>query len=403
LIDRKKIKVVRVITRLNIGGPALHTVLLTKGLDSNRFESRLVTGIVDEGEGDMSYLANEAGVRTDITRISNMVRPISIVRDIKAFYQLLRLLRKERPTIVHTHTAKAGFLGRLAAVLSGVPIKVHSFHGHVFHSYFRPSKTRLFLFIERFFAKFTDGVVVVSDAIKQDVCAHFKVVDENKTSVIGLGLDLDKFDLCSERKGRLREEFGITKSAVLIGIVGRLTEIKNHKMLIEAAAILSKQESLFSKHDVKFLIVGDGRMRSELEGYVKRLGVQSRFIFAGWKKDLPAVYADLDIVALTSLNEGTPLSLIEAQAAKKAIVATNVGGVPDLIEDNRTGLLVQKNDPIGLAMALTDLITDEKLRRKMGEAAAGFANSRYSKKRLIKDIEDLYEDLIAQKERNQKR
>lgn len=381
-----KIKVVRIITRLNIGGPAVHVVLLSEGVNKDRFETILVTGAL--GKGEEAY-RKEGQVKADARFITSMKRVISPINDLRAFYNLFTLLKKEKPFIVHTHTAKAGFLGRLAATLAGVPVRVHSFHGHVFHSYFGRVQTKMFILIERFFATFTDKVVVVSDSIKEDICGRFKIADRTRTSVIRLGHDLDRFKGPAPFKGRLRKELGIADDTVLIGSVGRLTAVKNHKMLLDAARILGG--------NARFVMIGDGELRKELEDYAAKLGLKDSVYFAGWHKEMPDVYADMDIVALTSLNEGTPLALIEAMASGKAVVATSVGGVPDLIIDGKTGLLVRKGDAPAFAKALAGLIADTGFRARLGKEASEFAYSNFSKNRLISDIENLYEELISEK------
>ena len=389
-----KIKIVRIITRLNIGGPATHAILLTKGLNNKRFRTILTTGRVERDEGEMFYLAKEEGVWEDVKIISHLKRSISFINDLKAFYDLYFLLKKERPHIVHTHTAKAGFLGRLAAMLTGVPIKVHSFHGHFFHSYFGSFKTKVFLLIERFFARFTDGIIVVSDYIKEDVCDHFKVADDTKTWVIKLGFDLDKFRSSNNIKGGLRRELDLDDKILLVGIVGRLTPIKNHRLFLEAVRLLKTETPHLN---AKFLIIGDGELRHNLEDQAKNMGIKDWVYFTGWRKDMPSVYADLDVVVLTSLNEGTPLSLIEAMAAQKPVVATAVGGVPNLIENKKTGLLIDTNDLIQLKGAIVTLLQEEELRKKMGQEGMAHVYNLYSKERLIRDMENLYEDLLKKK------
>jgi len=390
-----KIRVLRIIARLNVGGPAIHAVLLSEGLNNDRFSSHLIAGKPEKEEGDMAYFAKERGVT--VTTIPELGRHIRPWNDLVALFKIFRIIMKEKPDIVHTHTAKAGFIGRLAASLAGVPVKVHSFHGHVFHSYFGPVRTRVFIFIERLFGRFTDRIIVVSDSIKDDICGRFKIVDGSKVSVIGLGLDLDKFRDAAPLKGKFRKELNIGEEVVLTGIIGRLAPVKNHKLFLDSIALLDK-EALDAR--ARFLIIGDGELRKDLETYTAASGIGDRVSFIGWRRDLPAIYADLDLVALTSLNEGTPLSLIEAMASRKAIAATAVGGVPDLIIDGQTGLLVKSEDPAAFAKALSRLIGDKELRMWLGDEAAGFANSNFSKDRLVNDIKNLYEDLIAKKEGN---
>ncbi|MDD5449049.1 MAG: glycosyltransferase family 4 protein [Candidatus Omnitrophica bacterium] len=394
----EKTKIARIVTRLNIGGPSTHVILLTKGLNDS-FKTILVAGKVDKGEGEMLYLAREEGVLDDIRFCSYMKRPVSLISDIRALYSMFSLLRKERPLIVHTHTAKAGFLGRLAAFMAGVPIKVHSFHGHCFHSYFGRFETRIFLAIERLLARFTDRIVVVSDSIKEDVCGKFKVAGREKTSVIELGLDLDKFRDAAAFRGSLRKELGLGDDCLLIGIVGRLTAVKNHLLFLDAVSLLARDKA-FMKYGARFPVIGDGELRKTLENRARELGIEDKVFFLGWRRDAANFYGDLDIVVLTSLNEGTPLSIIEAMAAKKPVVATAVGGVPDLIEDGKTGILVPPNDPERLKAAIISLCSDEALRRRLGENASEYVLAKYSKQRLMKDMENLYSELIRIKRIN---
>ena len=387
-----KIKVMRIIARLNIGGPAIHAIILNEGLSRNGFDTCLITGLPGKEEGDMSYLAEEQGVA--LTIVPELGRNIKVWADVVAFWKLFKIIRREKPQIVHTHTAKAGVLGRCAAILNGVPVKVHTFHGHVFHDYFSPHTTKMFIFIERLLANFTDRIVVVSERIKEDISTQFKIADKAKVSVIRLGLDLEKFRNNRQPKGMLRRELNIDEKVFLIGIVGRLTAVKNHKLLLEAIRILKEENP---RCNARFLIVGDGEMRKDLEEYAAGLDIRDWIYFIGWRKDIAGVYADLDLVALTSLNEGTPLSLIEAMASKKPVVATSVGGVPDLVEHKKTGWLVSSGNAAQLKEAVITLLDDERLREDMGEAASRYVYERYSKERLVKDVEGLYKNLLAQK------
>jgi len=389
----EKIKILRVITRLNVGGPATHVILLNEGLNDGEFGSRLITGRCDKGEGDMNYLAKEKGVEPFV--IPQLKRKIEFKDDLIAFAKIFNLIRKEKPHVVHTHMSKAGTLGRLAAICLGVPVKVHTFHGHVFHSYFSPLGTKTALFIERIFARFTDRVIAVSDSVKSDVCDQFRVTNKERTSVIGLGLDLDRFRRSGLLRGLLRKDLKLDEKALLVGIVGRLTAVKNHKLFLKSAQLLKKESPGLN---LEFLVVGDGELRRDLEKYVTDLGIGSCVHFIGWRKDMPTVYSDLDIVALTSLNEGTPLSLIEAMASGKAVVATSVGGVPNLIKDGKTGLLVDSNNTAQLKEAIMALLCDERLRTTLGQEGAKFVCEKYSKERLVGDVKNLYKTLLKEKE-----
>lgn len=392
MAEKEKLKVVRVIARLNIGGPAIHSIILTKMLDSDRFESFLVAGTPEKSEGDMTYLAKELGVRPEV--INELGRSISWKDDLIAFVKLYRILRRIRPHIVHTHTAKAGTLGRLAAMLAGVPVRIHTFHGHIFHSYFGRRKTKIFLAIERVLAYFTDKIVTLSPNQKRELSEEFKLAPKEKFAVIPLGLDLEPFFKSDTKRGILRKEFGIADNCLLVGTVGRLVGVKNHRMFLDAAARISKRNPGCK---VKYLIVGDGELKDELMSYSRAIGLENDVIFTGWRKDLVALYADLDIIALTSTNEGTPVCLIEAMAAGKPVIGTCVGGVRDLIKDGYNGLVVENGEVGELANRILELVNDEDRRRTLGVRGQEFVRGAFSKERLLKDIESLYKDVILKR------
>ena len=372
---------------MNIGGPTIHAVLLTAGLDGDKFSTLLVTGRVGENEGDMSYLTAENAIEP--VGISELQREPSIAKDAAAFYKLYRFLKNERPDIVHTHMAKAGAIGRLAARIAGVPVVVHTFHGHTFHSYFNPLKTGIFIFIERLLARITDKIIVISELQKREVKQYLRPGGNNKITLIPLGFKLDMF-LENRRDGgvgRLRERFNISKNAIIVGIIGRLAAIKNHTMFLSAAKEIKRKNK---GKDIKFLIVGDGGEKDGLKAFSDRLGIGGDVIFTGWLKDMPALYSAVDIVALTSLNEGTPVSLIEALAGAKPVVAADAGGVRDVVEDGKSGFIVPSGDISAFSEAVSALINDEGKRKAFGLHGREFVRKMYSARRLIGDIERLY-------------
>jgi glycosyltransferase involved in cell wall biosynthesis len=392
---QRKIKVLRIIARLNIGGPAIHTILLTEGLNKDKFDSLLVSGIVGDGEEDMSYLAEEKGIKPII--IPELGRKISFKNDLIAFWKLYKLIRRESPDIIHTHTAKAGTLGRLAGILYNLVTGywllvtgkqrcklIHTFHGHVLHSYFGKIMTWLFIWIERILARFTDRIIVVNERIKKDLLG-LGIGNPKKIAVIPLGLDLEKLLMISTN----------TNPTPRVGIVGRLVSVKNHRMFLDAIRLFLTQHPT-SNTQYQFFIVGDGELRDELENYAERLGIRDSVIFTGWQRDLERLYSDLDIITLTSLNEGTPVSLIEAMAAGKVVIATDVGGVKDLLDTTR-GILVKSEDVEGFAQGLSLLLNNEDLRKRIGQSGREFVKNRFTKERLIRDIENLYE-LLAETE-----
>ena len=387
---RDKIRVARIIARLNIGGPAIHTMLLTEGLDKERFRTELIMGRPDPAEGDMSDIAREKGLC--LVYIPELSREIGI-SDIAAFFKIFKAIRVFKPDIVHTHTAKAGALGRLAAVLAGVPVRIHTFHGHVFDGYFSPLKAGIFLWMERMLGRATDRVITVSESVRDRIVRQLKVVPAEKCVVIPLGFEMDKFLNCERLKGRFRKAIGVGDEELLVGIVGRLVPIKNHRMFLEAAKLLDDSQAGLK---VRFAIIGDGEFKSHLEGMAKEMGL-TNVIFTGWIKDLADVYTDLDVVALTSLNEGTPVSLIEAMASGRPVIATDVGGVRDLVTDGVNGILVRSGDAAGFAGRLKGLLGDTSKRSAFGAAGRAFVKERFASSRLIKDVEELYTKCIEEK------
>jgi len=388
----KRKKIVRIISRLNIGGPAIHAILLSSEFNKNGDNDVLVTGRPSSFEGDMSNFALSKNIQPVV--IPELGREISLVRDIKALLKLYRLLKKQKPDIVHTHTAKAGTLGRLAAIFAGVPVKIHTFHGHIFDGYFNRLKAKFFLVIERFLALFSDRVIAVSDQIKSDITKKLRVTNEKKCVTIPLGLELEKFAEPHAEESGFRKKFNIDDDTVFVGLVGRLVPIKNHKMLLSAA---EKIKNMHQDVKIAFAIIGDGETRDSLFDFVKSHRLGDIVFFAGWQEDLPPVYAGLDIVALTSLNEGTPVSIIEAMASGKPVIATDVGGVKDLITDGKTGLLVASSDVDDFADKLLALARDKEKQKILGENAKRSVIEKYSKRRLVNDVNALYEEVLASK------
>lgn len=413
----ERIRVVRIIDRMNIGGPAKHVTWLSSGLDTDGFKSLLVTGTVPEGEGDMSYFAREAGINPVL--IPEMSREISW-RDLFVLWKLLRLLWRYKPHVIHTHKAKAGAVGRTAALIykwaspSALRLRprrcrvVHTFHGHVFHSYYSPAKSRLFVAIERMLARLaTDRIVVISGEQRREIHERFGVGSAAQFSVIPLGIDLDgdERDAGREERISLRRELGLSDDRLLIGIIGRLSEVKNHALFLSAAARIIG-DGAGAAGTPHFVIIGDGHLRPELESMARSLGIASRVSFTGFRRDTLALYAELDLVALSSLNEGTPLVLIEAMSAGRAVVSTEVGGVADLLGARlerrgrvsvwEHGLTVPSRDDEAFAEAMRMLIAQPELRCEMGERGRAFVRARLSKERLVREIAELYRELLKE-------
>lgn len=381
------VRVMRIIARLNVGGPAIHTVLLTEGLEDAAFHSLLVIGRHGEHEGDMSYVARERGVTPTV--IPELGRELSWRDDLVAFGKLVRLMRSFRPRIVHTHTAKAGAVGRFAAIVAGVPLRVHTFHGHVFHGYFGRTKTRVFLWIERALGRFTQRVIAISERQRDELCDTYRVIPRRRCEVIPLGFDLRPFAAVERRRGELRRELGCPDGRPLVGIVGRLVPIKNHAMFLEVA------QRVVRERDAGFVVVGDGELRQPLEREAAERGLKDRTYFLGWRRDLDTIYADLDVVALTSINEGTPVTLIEGMAAGRPVVATRVGGVADVVEHERSGLLVDSGDAEACARAVLRLLGDRALGERLGREGRERALARYGAERLVGDVRRLYLELLG--------
>ena len=387
-MQNRRTKILRVIARLNIGGPAIHTVLLTAGLDRDQFESLLVTGVVSEGEGDMSYLASECGINSIV--IPELGRSLGLKNDLVALYKLFKIMKAEKPDIVDTQTAKAGTLGRIAAILSGVPYRVHTFHGHVLHSYFGFFETKIFVWMERVLARITDRIIVISPLQYRELCHQIKIAPSRKFSIIPLGFDLTLFLNSEINRGKLREELHIPENIYLVGIVGRLTGIKNHALFLRSVVRVLEKVA-----DIRFLIIGDGELAGELKDLADNLQIQDKVVFLGWRGDMPLIYADLDLVVLTSLNEGTPVTLIEAIASGKAVVSTTVGGVPDIVSDGETGILAPVEDEERLAEAIIDLLKHPDKRKDFGERGRESVRNKYTKERLVADVARLYENLSS--------
>ena len=407
--SEKTLRILRIIARLNVGGPAIQAITLTSEFSDEKYQTVLVCGNVGPNEGDMAYLAGGKSVQPFI--IPELGREISAVDDFKAFVRLRKIIKRFRPHIIHTHTAKAGTLGRLAAASMNIFSRkedriwtVHTFHGHVFHSYFNKIKSFLYVQIERVMAVFTDRIVVISDLQRKDICDRFRIAHAKKVRVIPLGFDLSVFEECGRYRKEMRQKYlsGEKKDVFLVGIIGRLTPIKDHSLFLKAIKILMDQGegALF-----KFIIVGDGELKTDLIHEARRLNVHEKVIFAGWQKDMKKIYGAFDAVALTSKNEGTPVTIIEAMAAEKPVVATDVGGLKDLLGEAErdmpggfklaeNGILVRSQDAKALASAFLFLRKNSGVSSPSVKRAKEFVFRKYSIVRLIDDLKALYSELV---------
>lgn len=382
-----RIRVLRLIARLNIGGPAIHATLLHERLNRARFQSTLVTGTEAAGEGN--YLALH-GRTADVEIIPGLGREIRPLHDLQTLSSLVRLMRRLRPHVVHTHTAKAGAVGRAAAILAGVPVIVHTYHGHVLRGYFSPAKTAVYRTIERGLARRSDRLLAVTARVRDELIA-LGVGQASQYRAVPLGFDLAPLLVAERRRGELRTELGLG-AAPLVGIVARLVPIKAHEVFLAAAAAVHK-----ALPTARFLIVGDGELRASLEQQTAALGLTDAVRFLGWRADIDRLYADIDVVALTSRNEGSPVALIEAMAAAVPVVSTDVGGVADVVRHEVSGLLAPMDDAASVATHILTLLAAPERRREMGQHGRATVAATYGADRLVSDIETLYEDLLLEK------
>jgi glycosyltransferase involved in cell wall biosynthesis len=384
------LRVLRVIARLNVGGPARHVTILDRGLTGLGFETLLAYGEVGPGEASLESLAEQATIPA--RKIRELGRRVSPWSDLRAFAALVALVFRFRPDVVHTHTAKAGTLGRLAAWLYNLTrprrercLVVHTFHGHVLHGYFSPVASRVVRGIERALGALTDRVLVLSPRQRDDIGRRHRIVPASRISIVPLGLELEALTGLPV----IREQ-----RAAVFGFVGRLVPIKNVPMLIDAFALVHRQLP-----GTRLVVVGDGDVRPEAERLVAAHGLQSAITFAGWRGDLAAVYRQIDVLVLTSLNEGTPVAVIEAMAAALPVVATDVGGVADVIDQGRTGVLVASQSVNELAAAMVAMARNPEERQRMGLAAREAVRTRFSAERLVADVAALYTAGVAAKRR----
>jgi glycosyltransferase involved in cell wall biosynthesis len=389
-------RVARIITRLNIGGPSIQAIDLSRQLSAHGFATCLIHGHLAEGEGDMTTLLPIGA--TETAYIDDLVRPMSPLQDLRAFWRIYQTLRRWRPEIVHTHMAKAGSVGRLAALAYNRTRRggaraylIHTYHGHVFDGYFASRSTKVVLAIERWLAGHTDVLIAISREVKKDLLRTYAVAREEQVRLIPLGFDLDALlSIDSSDREAARAALNVPAGSIVVTTVGRLTAIKQHGLFLDMAAELCRHSDRFH-----FVVVGDGELRAGLEQQAERLAVGTRVRFLGWRGDLPTIYGATDIFVLTSRNEGTPVALIEAMAAAVASVSTDVGGVRDVITGPDVGRLVPFGDAAALADAVQLLALDPHVRAAIGDHARSSVRRRFHATRLIEDIKGLYCELLG--------
>jgi glycosyltransferase involved in cell wall biosynthesis len=395
-------KILRIHNRLIVGGPSHNVTLLTAYL-SPEFETKLLVGKKDPAEKDATYIADQLGLVP--VEIKEMRRSILPFYDIIAYFRIKKIIKEYKPDIVHTHASKSGAIGRLAARSCKVPLIVHTFHGHVFHSYFSPFMSALIVRFERFFARRTDAIIAISDSQKQELTAVYKIAPPEKVFTVPLGFNLDKYCVDQDKKKIIfQNKYGFENDEVIVGIIGRLVPVKNHEMFLEMAAIVKST----TQKNVRFAIIGDGESRAGIEKKAGELGLSYSYfitnpkektdvLVTSWETEIDQALAGLDIVVLTSQNEGTPVSLIEAQSAYIPVVSTNVGGVEDIVIHGETGFITEVNEVQLFAEYVVQLIEDKSLRDKMGKSGYDNVVKRYSKKRLINDMRNLYLSFLEKK------
>ena len=379
-------RVVRIQSRICVGGPALHSILLSEGLSyqaGSRYDTTLLGGALEPGEASMHDVAEARGIR--IRTITEMRRAVHPVRDLSAIRQVFQILKKIKPHIVHTHTAKAGAIGRIAARMARVPLVLHTFHGHVFDGYFSKRKSQAFVQVERALAHSTNKILAISDKQREDLVFRYRIARPDKVKVVPLGLDLSTFRKLPGRAGvdgLVRKQLNISASDKVIVTVGRLVPIKRFDLLISAFQRIKEIEP-----HAHLVIVGDGECRTALE---TQAASNHKIHFLGLRRDLPAIYGDSDLMVLSSDNEGTPVAVIEALASGVPVVATDVGGVRDILRPGM-GTIV----PAGRVQELSEAIKKHLANlHPLEDALRDDVFARYSHRRLLADIERLYDELV---------
>lgn len=389
-------RILRIVNRFNLGGPTYNAAYLSKYLPDD-FQTLLVGGIHESHEESSCYILDDLGI--NYRQLESIQRSVQPSVDRKAYRELKDIIREFKPDIVHTHASKAGALGRMAAHKMKVPVVVHTFHGHVFHSYFGKLKTGFYKGLERYLAGRTDRIVAISQQQLKELSDIHRIAPVDKFSVIPLGFDLNRFlELKSNSESRFRTALALKPDDIAIGIIGRLAPIKNHSLFLRAF-----QELHRSNPNVKAIIVGDGETKDSIKAELDAMGLayangelknNEPIVFAGWVKQIEEALEGLQIVALSSLNEGTPVSLIEAQAAGIPVVSTNVGGVVDVVPHEKSGFIVPDFEVGSFFQAMEKLVSNETLRNEMGSAGRQFVAERFHYKRLVHDHEELYRSLL---------
>ncbi|HEX7485730.1 MAG TPA: glycosyltransferase family 4 protein [Vicinamibacterales bacterium] len=389
--EHGRVKVVRIVSRLNVGGAARHAIILSGGMVADGFDTILVHGSLADDEASLEDLLVSPDIRH--VQVSSLGRRVSLRNDLSALIRLTRIVFAERPDIVDTHMAKAGALGRVAALIYNLTRSrrarcavIHTFHGHVFEGYFGPAVNRTVVLAERALGRITDRVIAISPRQRTDIVERHRIVESGRVAVVALGLDLEDLFGLPPAAGR-----GQPDDAPVFGFVGRLVPIKDPETLLKAFVLVRDRVPGARLH-----LVGDGELRDAVSSQAATMGIADAVALLGWRKDLRAIYAGIDVLVLSSRQEGTPFAVIEAMAAARPVVATDVGGVADILVDGVTGLLVSPQDPSALADAMIRLALDAPLRGRIGAAAREHAAA-YRSGRLLADMGRLYREVLEEK------
>ena len=386
------IKVAHVATRLNVGGITPHVVDLVANLP-DEFASVLIAGVLEDDEQDMAYLAHAQDITVlTVPTLRRRIRPLD---DLRALISLVRLFRRLRPDVVSSYMFKARLLGSVAARLARVPVVVETFNGTLFDTYFRPTLQRLLLWGERFVARRMVHRVIATTSSDREILLSQGVGSRDRIDIVTYGFDLERLaDQAKEQTGAFRAELGAGPDDVVVGVVGRLVPVKGHRYLFEAIAAIAEDAA---GANARFVVVGDGELAAELRDQVRQLGIDELVHFAGSRRDMAAVYAGLDVLAVPSLNEGTCIVVAEAMATDTAVVASAVGGIPDLVEDGETGLMVPPADPAELAAALRTILGDAGMRARFAASGATRVRSRFSLEQMVTGTADVYRQALERR------
>lgn len=400
--EATKVKVLRILNRANVGGPTYNVAYLSKFLP-DLYETKILAGTIDKDEASSAYIFESLGL--SIEKIDTMRREINISNDFKSLLKIINIINEYQPDIIHTHAAKAGALGRLAALFSRhkPTLVLHTYHGNVFDGYFTKVKAAIILWVEQFLAFFTDAIIAISEKQAIELNEKYKIAKSDKIYTVPLGFDLEKFIHSTNLyRDSGRFEMGISSFEIVIVITGRITEIKNHHFFIDVIAKCKFDFNL----KFKTIIVGDGNLKKEIMCHADKLGLSyeegakfnsnSDILFTSWRKDIDKINGLSDIAVLTSINEGTPVSLIEAMAAGKAVLSSKVGGVEDVIAHRLNGVLCEL-EVNSFSKELANLIENKELRIQYGQNASKSVLSKYHYSRLVTDIDNLYQKLLSKK------